>query len=180
MYAFVSVLVGCHGINQVRRVYISYSRYPENLKETVLHFATVLANSGVQVILDQFYQVEAADCLSEWVDQQFEVADFIVVVLSPKYPLNLSAEEKRLLAGTEDFMVSLYEAKLLQSCSIAGRENFIIPVYFGYGACPPSNIPLSLKNKSVYTVSPQCDQSDKGIQQMIHRFYQVNMITSSL
>ena len=166
--------------NYPRRVYITYSRYPDNLKQTIVHFATVLLNCGVDVVLDQFCQDDVADCITGWVDEHFPSAHFVIVVLSAKHPLNLSPDALRSLAGNEDFIMSMHETHLLKNSAIAGRENFIIPVYFGYGPCPQMNIPLMLRNKTVYTVSPQCNHNDRGLQLLVNRLYQVKMITSSL
>ncbi|XP_065182466.1 uncharacterized protein LOC135813181 [Sycon ciliatum] len=174
-----SLSVSSHS-NYPRRVYITYSRYPDNLKQTIVHFATVLLNCGVDVVLDQFCQDDVADCITGWVDEHFPSAHFVIVVLSAKHPLNLSPDALRSLAGNEDFIMSMHETHLLKNSAIAGRENFIIPVYFGYGPCPQMNIPLMLRNKTVYTVSPQCNHNDRGLQLLVNRLYQVKMITSSL
>ena len=163
----------------VQRIYIFYARYLSNLKETVPHFATLFAYCGVNVVLDQFNDVESADCLTAFADEHFAGRRYVAVVLSPKYPLILCSDAERVLAGTEDFMLPFYEAQHLQSSAISGHENSIVPVYFGYGACPPAYIPLLLKNTPVSTISPQCDQNDKGLPNLAY-LYEGNMLTSSL
>jgi hypothetical protein len=77
----------------VPRVFLSYSWDNEDHKAWVRELASRLANSGVQVRLDQWF-VKPGESFIQFMEQEVSLADVVVVVCTPEYARRLNERSR--------------------------------------------------------------------------------------
>ncbi len=118
------------------KVFISYSHDSAAHKQWVLEFATTLTtrDRGVDAILDQ-WDLKPGDDLSEFMEQNLEDAEYVVMVCTKRYVSKANAGEGGV--GYEKMiMTSSYLTKI--------SNNKVIPIVREKG---DPNVPIFLKSK---------------------------------
>jgi TIR domain len=77
----------------IPRVFLSYSWDNEDHKTWVRELASRLANSGVQVRLDQWF-VKPGESFIQFMEQEVSLADVVVVVCTPEYARRLNERSR--------------------------------------------------------------------------------------
>lgn len=148
------------------RVFISYVHWdgPEGYRERVLALTQRLRASGVEAVLDQFYETTPPpQGWPRWMLDEIKAADFVLVVCTATYYRRFAAHEAPGLGlgGVWEGGVitqALYEA--------GGHNRKFIPIGFaGHGAVAP-HIPEPLRPTTYRDVS-----TDDGFTKLLRQIY---------
>ena len=154
------------------RVYISYSRFSNTSKENARHLRTLLAQNGVDPVLDEDYRSEMADHEPRWVMEEIEAATCVIILLDEVYPWVLGSNAVlQLLSLDNGSSTSLakQESDLLQNHVYWGKPGFIVPVFVGPESKLQSCLPSILRCHTIHRLPVDFSKASGSISPLLTR-----------
>src|SRR5881296_1158970 len=107
------------------RVFISYSHDSLEHRERVLQFSNKLRLHGIEAVVDRYFEDTLDMRWTDWMDEQINLADFVLIVATPEY-------SKRLKPGGVTGDGAYWEGALISQTMYQahGHNKKFIPVYF--------------------------------------------------
>ena len=148
--AFVIRLLAMQGTQSVSlppRVFISYSRESLEHMERVLGFANWLRANGVDSVVDRYFEDTLNMRWAEWMKQEIEAANFVLVVATPGYLERMKAGGTVKSGRGVNFEGAIVTQYLYE---LDGKNNKFFAVYFD--ADGRASIPIELRGFMDYDV----------------------------
>ena len=111
------------------RVFISYSHDSLNHMERVVAFSNRLRANGIESVVDRYFEDTLDMRWTDWMNQEIEAADFVLVVATPGYAQRLKPGGQMSQGGT-NFEGVIITQVLYQSL---GFNKKFFAVYFEDG-----------------------------------------------
>lgn len=147
------------------RVFISYSHDSDEHRRNVLAFAQSLRGNGIDAVLDQYVESDPPLSWPQWMTNQIDSSDFVILVMTPEYRLRFLGRQP---PGTGKGV--RWESLIITSDLYhEAREHVkFIPVLIADES--PSCIPSPLSLTTFYLVgSPPDFDLDRLLRHLLHR-----------
>jgi hypothetical protein len=128
------------------RVFVSYSHDSLEHRERVLQFSNKLRLNGIEAVVDRYFEDTLEMRWIDWMNEQIDSADFVLVVATPEY-------SRRLKPGNATGQGAYWEGALISQFmyDAHGENKKFIPIYFTAEDAP--SIPVYLKGFQNYNVA---------------------------
>lgn len=141
------------------RVFISYSHDSPEHMEHVLAFANNLRAHGIDSVVDRYFEDTLNMRWADWMNQQIETADFVLVVATPSYSQRLKPADVGSPGAGANFEGAVITQHLY---NLHGHNDKFFAIYFG--DANRTSIPTVLEGFPNYDVS-----TDNGYTKLYRR-----------